>query len=277
MNTQVLTGDCRKILPTLPAGSAQMSVTSPPYWGLRDYGEGQIGLEERLEDFIGELVGVFREIRRVLSDDGTLWIKLGDTYLGGRIGGVGKSSILGSHRNHEAVRRAAEARPGKRHRSVEGLAPKNLLGIPWRVALALQADGWILRSEVIWHKPCPLPESAQDRPSRAHEQLFLFAKSARYFYNADAIREPLAAKTATTWGSGRRFDGDRDDRNAASNWARSSAAIRRPNLDAGGKLKGANKRTVWTIAPEPDKACPHTSRFPGGLVEPCILAGSAPG
>lgn len=271
----ILIGDCREQLRTLPDESVHCVVTSPPYWGLRDYGfHGQIGLEETPSAFVEALVEVMREVRRVLRRDGTLWLNLGDTYLGGRTGGVGRSSIT-SGRNHEATRKAHQAMVGKTHRRAPGLKPKDLVGMPWRVALALQDDGWWLRSDIIWHKPCPVPESVRDRPSRAHEYLFLLSKSRRYYYDADAIREPLAEKTATTWGGQRRSKGtDGLERVAAHNLSRDMPS-RKPRLAANGKPAGANKRTVWTIAQEPYPDA-HFATFPRGLVEPCVLAGCPP-
>ncbi len=202
-------GDCRTVLAALPDGMAQTCVTSPPYFGLRDYGNpAQIGLEKTPDAYVAEMVAVFREVRRVLSDDGTLWLNLGDSYAG--------AASPGSHRagSGGGDGRGIDER-GQRNRNglarVEGVASKNLLGIPWRVAFALQADGWILRSDVIWHKPNPMPESVTDRPTKAHEYVFLFARSPRYFYDAKAIEEPAT-------------DRERETR---------------------------NRRTVWTVASQP--------------------------
>jgi len=240
---RIITGDCAAVLPTLPAESVQVCVTSPPYFDLRDYGaEGQIGLEETPETFIEKLVAVFREVRRILRDDGTLWINMGDSYASG----------------------------------VPGMKPKDMIGIPWMLAFALRADGWFLRSEIIWHKPNPMPESVADRPTKAHEHLFLLSKSARYFYDADAIREPLAPKTLTTFGTEHRTKGGDDlGKVKADNWAR-SVPTRKPRLTEDGEHAGANKRTVWTVGTQPFKGA-HFATFPPRLVEPCILAGSRPG
>jgi DNA modification methylase len=169
------------VLPTLDAESVQCCVTSPPYYGLRDYGAaGQIGLEKTPDEYVAELVAVFREVRRALSYDGTCWINLGDSYAAGGNGvGPGKQlTNVGSHL--------------PRKKAPDGLKPKDLVGIPWMVAFALRADGWYLRSEIIWHKLNPMPESVSDRPTCAHEKVFLLSKRARYFYDADAIREPLS-------------------------------------------------------------------------------------
>lgn len=179
MTVTKLQGDCRLILPTLPEKSIHCCMTSPPYYGLRDYGvDGQIGLEETPEEFVAELVKVFREVRRVLRDDGTLWLNLGDSYVANGSGQVPQTKC------HTGSGYAGPNRNGK-----TGLLPKNMLGIPWRVAFALQADGWYLRQDIIWHKPNPMPESVTDRCTKAHEYIFLLSKSARYYYDHEAIKE----------------------------------------------------------------------------------------
>lgn len=171
----ILTGDCREALRGLPEGSARCCVTSPPYWGLRDYGcEEQIGLETSIDDYVGALVETFAQVRRVLTDDGTLWLNLGDSYCGPAGGGQGK--------NGQRASRTYTARIGLT-KIAEGMKPKDLVGVPWMVAFALRADGWFLRSEIIWHKPNAMPESIRDRPTRAHETIFLLSKSRRYFYD----------------------------------------------------------------------------------------------
>lgn len=246
-------------------------VTSPPYWGLRDYGvEGQLGLEASPHAFVEGLVEVFREVRRVLRSDGTCWVNLGDTYVGSRCGGVGATSIT-SGRNHRAVAAAATARASRSNRA-SGLKPKDLVGVPWRVALALQDDGWWLRSDIVWSKPNAMPESVTDRPARSHEYLFLLAKSERYHYDADAIRTPLAEKTLTAYGTTRKSKGtDALGRVAAHNIAR-DLPKRKPRLNANGEPAGANRRSVWTIATRPYHGA-HFATFPPDLVEPCVLAG----
>ncbi len=200
-NARVLWGDAATMAATLPAESIQCVVTSPPYWQLRDYGhEEQIGLEATPDEYIANLVEAFRSVRAALCPDGAVWLNLGDTYMGGRSGGVGASSIMGGRRNHDHARDASERmREQGRHRRAPGLKRKDLVGIPWRVALALQADGWWLRSEVIWHKPNPLPESVKDRPTRAHESLFLLTKSRHYYYDPDAIRTDTGANARSVW------------------------------------------------------------------------------
>lgn len=272
---RVLVGDVRERLADLEDESVHTVVTSPPYWNLRDYGvEGQLGLERTPAEFVAALVGVFRELRRVLRPDGTAWVNLGDTYLGGRSGRSGTSAIVSS-RNHDAARAAWLAAGGGTHRSAPGLKPKDLVGIPWRTALALQDDGWWLRSEVIWHKPNPQPENVRDRPSRNHEHVFLLSKSRRYYYDADAIRTPLAEKTYTAYGTRRRSKGtDGLGRVAAHNLSR-DIPERKPRVDEDGQPVGANRRTVWTVAQEPYPNA-HFATFPRGLAEPCILAGAPP-
>lgn len=279
---QILVGDALERLREMPDESVHCVVTSPPYWSLRDYGvEGQLGLEATPDEYVARLVEVFAEVRRVLRSDGTCWVNLGDTYIGGRTGGVGASSIT-SQRNHKAAQAACGV--GKRHRDAPGLRPKDLVGIPWRVAFALQADGWRLRSDVIWHKPNPMPESVRDRPSRSHEYMFLLTKSGHYFYDADAIRTPLAEKTYTAHGtSTKRSKGtDALGRVAAHNFAR-DVPDRRPRVNEDGDPVGANRRSVWRLDEVeasdvwtiPQEPYPHShfATFPKGLVTPCVLAG----
>lgn len=234
----IIVGDCRDALRSLDAESIQTCVTSPPYFGLRDYGHGsQIGLEPTPAEFVDALVQVFREVRRVLRDDGTLWLNLGDSYAADRggthqpaetlAGGTGGVAQDGARVN----RGRADGYNPTRNAPAIGLKHKDLIGIPWRVAFALQADGWYLRQDLIWHKPNPMPESVQDRCTKAHEYLFLLSKSERY-----------------------RFDG---------------AAIAEPSV--GGATR--NRRSVWTVPTAPFKGA-HFATFPTALVEPCILAGS---
>ena len=228
---RVLVGDVRTRLADLPDGSVQMCVTSPPYWGLRDYGQGdQIGLEQTPEEYVTQLVDVFREVRRVLADSGTLWLNLGDSY------GAGKQ----------------------------------LMGIPWRVAFALQADGWLLRQDIIWHKPNPMPESVRDRCTKAHEYLFLLSKSPQYHYAADPIREPLAPATI------QRDKSPRGRSQAGGGSAKSRAGYEyTPDLgNMTSNPLGKNKRSVWSIPTKPFRDA-HFAVMPEALVEPCVLAGSS--
>ena len=190
LTVNLVLGDCRNVLPTLPAGSVHCCVTSPPYFGLRDYGhENQIGLERTPEAFVQELVEVFREVRRVLRDDGTLWLNLGDSYNAYNANRGASTSISDgtAGRGHPTHRRGL---------TTPTLKNKDLIGIPWRVAFALQSDGWYLRQDIIWHKPNPMPESVTDRCTKAHEYLFLLSKGARYHFDSEAIKEP-ATKGAT--------------------------------------------------------------------------------
>ena len=285
MTYRLLTGDCRELLPTLDAGSVQCVVTSPPYWGLRDYGvEAQIGQERTVDAYVETLVEVFRAVRRVLRDDGTVWLNLGDSYAGSW-GAQSRSAPVEGISNVQI--QAHSRRTGTGSTTRTGLPAKNLVGIPWRVAFALQADGWILRSDIVWAKPNPMPESVTDRPTRAHEYVFLLTKSARYFYDADAIREPAVRpdwkhERVTTPGNPDRNDGGctqrlpkrRTDKPRGHGRRHAGFNDRWDSLTkAEQQATGANKRSVWTIA---TRAFPgaHFATFPPALVEPCILAGS---
>lgn len=257
-------GDCRELLEEMAADGVrvQTCVTSPPYFGLRDYGvEGQIGLEPTPAEYVERMVGVFRAVGDVLADDGTLWLNLGDSYAsGGR-----KTRDPGQSKLHPAF--TGEHNAVTRVRPDDGDAkPKDLLGIPWRGAFALQADGWYLRSDIIWHKPNPMPESVTDRPTKAHEYLFLLAKSERYYYDADSIKE-----AATDTGRLSGMDG-RDERAEARPPGSSARTLARIDYSS----RGRNKRTVWTIPTAPFPGA-HFATFPRALIEPCILAGSRPG
>src|SRR5690606_20470253 len=191
---EIYSGDVIETLRSLPGGFVHTCVTSPPYWGLRDYGvEGQIGLEPTPEEYIEKMVEVFREVRRVLRDDGTLWLNLGDSYATKPCGGIGSNAKV------TATKKAIQKSAG----IPQGLKPKDLVGIPWRVAFALQADGWYLRSDIIWHKPNAMPESVKDRPTKAHEYIFLLSKSPRYYYDADAIREPFSKNSHPNFKGGK--------------------------------------------------------------------------
>jgi len=179
---RILVGDNRKTLATLEAGSVQTCITSPPYWGLRDYGENdQIGLEQTPDEYVEQLCLVFDEVWRVLVDDGTLWLNLGDSYNAAAPNRTGSNGFNDGRTNRD--KRFSVG-------GVEGLKPKDLIGVPWRVAFALQSRGWYLRSEIIWHKPNPMPESVTDRPTKSHEHIFLLSKSQKYYYDHEAIKEP---------------------------------------------------------------------------------------
>lgn len=259
---KIIQGDVIETLRSLPDGIVHTCVTSPPYWGLRDYGvAGQIGLEPTPEEYIEKMVEVFREVRRVLRDDGTLWLNLGDSYAGSGKGPSGKSAKV--HATKDG-RQTMNNRRGVPY----GLKPKDLVGIPWRVAFALQADGWYLRSDIIWHKPNAMPESVKDRPTKAHEYIFLLSKSPKYYYDADAIREPLA-ETTVERSKYPRFQNPKNRKDVnCGNPKTEESAIKR--MLRRGKR---NKRTVWTVATRPFKGA-HFAVFPPDLIEPCILAGS---
>jgi DNA modification methylase len=275
-NWKLLVGECRERLADLPEGSVQTCITSPPYWGLRDYGvDGQIGLEETPDAFLAELVDVFRSVWRVLRDDGTLWLNLGDSYAAARggthqpaetlAGGKGGKTKSGDRVNRGRI----DGKNPTRNARLIGLKHKDLIGIPWRVAFALQADGWYLRSDIIWSKPNPMPESVTDRPTKAHEYVFLMTKRPRYFYDADAVRE-------------RHIDPKREV--VGSKDERPEPGVRTGtlnNIDRGGNQRsynpaGRNKRSVWEIPTQPYSEA-HFATFPEALVVPCVLAGSREG
>lgn len=255
-HTDALTG-----LRDLPDRAIQCCVTSPPYYGLRDYGHhNQIGLEPTPEAYIASLVAVFRQVRRTLRDDGTLWLNIGDSYNSGASGSLEGSTITGGKRNQ-----ANSNRNGRRPSPT--LKHKDLIGIPWMLAFALRADGWYLRQDIIWHKPNPMPESVTDRCTKAHEYIFLLSKSEKYYYNADAIAEPKAP--ATTSDRRTNQNGHRRDRTYPG-----SASNGGTNL--GGSDGNRNRRSVWTIATRPYPEA-HFATYPPELITPCILAGSRPG
>lgn len=254
-------GDCLEVMRALGGGSVQTCVTSPPYFGLRDYGvDGQIGLESTPVEFVEKMVEVFREVRRLLRDDGTLWLNLGDSYAGSGGQSVQAGPLFkGRHRQRENVCVSARIRGA-------GLKPKDLVGIPWMVAFALRADGWHLRQDIIWAKPNPMPESVRDRCTKAHEYLFLLAKSERYYFNADAIAELAEHPRGPNNKRGYQVAGERRGEN--SNLGGSVHKI--------GPRETRNKRSVWSVATQPFKEA-HFATFPPALIEPCILAGSRAG
>ena len=351
MINQILIGDVLEKLKEIPDQYVNTVVTSPPYWGLRDYGtaqwnggnpecdhkktedmqtstlegaidtqmsakfyknkcakcgairiDDQIGLEKTPEEYVEKMVSVFREVRRVLRDDGTLWINLGDSYAqkGGRqmsdeeyekmkerakltgcdVGGWGASEKRGQGASGRAANTA-----------VSGLKPKDLVGIPWMIAFALRADGWYLRQDIIWHKPNPMPESVKDRCTKAHEYIFLLSKSRQYYYDADAIRIPLADSTINDMRFIKeQFTQNRPDRDFPGHSSRGSGMLKscgtgkawnnhEDELQVGNKINekinhpaGANKRSVWTVSTRPFPGA-HFATFPPDLIEPCILAG----
>jgi DNA modification methylase len=268
MNWTIHQGDALETLRGLPSESVHCVVTSPPYWGLRDYGhDGQMGLEETPEAYVTGMVEVFREVRRVLRADGTLWLNIGDSYASSTkgSGGTGKST-LGAASGGNGISEAGILRSQKRQameaRKVAcGLPERNLVGIPWRLAFALQADGWYLRQDIIWHKPNPMPESVTDRCTKAHEYLFLLTKGERYYFDHEAIKEDAVRGAA-----GSSFN---TGKTAEHQLGRASTAERMED----GKR---NRRDVWTIPTKPFKGA-HFAVMPEALVEPCILAGCPSG
>jgi DNA modification methylase len=244
-----------RLLP-LRDGCVQTVVTSPPYWGIRDYGAaGQIGLEPDLDSYVASVVTVFREVRRVLRDDGTAWVNLGDGYDAGTRATRRPSRKAGKH--------GYWTNPLINMRTSTDMGPKQMLAIPWRVALALQADGWILRCDIVWHKPNPMPESVTDRPTKAHEYVFLFSKRERYHYDADAIKEPV------TGTSHPRGNGINPKARVRAPGAKQNASF---SAAVSGLVEDRNCRSVWTIQTQAYDGA-HFATFPEALVEPCILAG----
>lgn len=276
---RIVEGDALERVAELEPASIQTCVTSPPYWGLRDYGsDGQLGLEATPEAYVANMVEVFREVRRVLRDDGTLWLNLGDSYAGywgdktAKREGRRSSADTNGWTNDFNM----NAKPDFHSAfDASGIKPKDLVGIPWMVAFALRADGWYLRSDIIWAKPNPMPESVTDRPTKAHEYLFLLSKSPRYYYDADAIREEL---------------GEWSKKALASDWSRKEKQTPGGQVPQGFVPErglgngygdsinpaGRNRRSVWTVTTQPFPGA-HFATFPPKLIEPCILAGSATG
>ena len=264
-------GDCREVMRSLIAAGTrvQMCVTSPPYYALRDYGvEGQLGLEPTLAEYIENMVEVFALVWELLEDDGTLWLNLGDSYASSGGGGRQGKSGERANRRFTASRDTAAMHEATR-RPPAGLRNKDLMGVPWRVAFALQEWGWRLRQDIIWHKPNPMPESVTDRCTRGHEYLFLLSKSERYHFDHEAIAEPANfPEGPRNKGAGKYagIPGSRGGENA--NITDSLASI--------GANQMRRKRSVWTVPSEP-YAGAHFATFPSALIEPCILAGSRPG
>lgn len=283
MSLTLHVGDCREILKTIPDESVQCCVTSPPYFGLRDYGMSQqIGLEADPGEFISSIVKVFREVRRCLSPDGTCWMNMGDSYTGAAGGFQGVTGQRSS-RTHTA-RQPTKLPPG--------MAAKQLMGMPWRVALALQADGWWLRQDIVWHKPNPMPESVTDRCTKAHEYIFLLTKSAQYHFDQSSIAEPCSPNTHSRisqnleaqLGSDRANGGRKTNGRMKAVFkkgktgAESFGTKNNPSFAAGTclRVESRNKRSVWTVPSAPYKEA-HFATYPPDLIKPCILAGSRPG
>ena len=256
MKDLVLFGDCRETLPAF-IDEARMCVTSPPYYGLRDYGgeASQIGMEQTPEEYIQQLVEVFRLVRDNLTDDGTLWVNIGDSYYNYRSDGNYPKQTVSK------TRQDLPTKTPVRGNKLEGLKSKDLIVIPWMLAFALRADGWYLRQDIIWHKPNPMPESVKDRCTKAHEYIFLLSKNKNYYYNNEAIKEP-----AKDWGTRDRSNGKYHNPG--------SGLVPHSGLTKSYERK--NKRSVWSVTKKPYKGA-HFATFPPDLIEPCILAGSEPG
>jgi len=280
VKNRIIQGDALEVLRTMPDESVHCSVTSPPYWGLRDYGvPGQLGLERTPEEYTAKMVEIFREVRRVLKKDGTLWLNLGDCYATGA-GKVGDCPGGGEQGERWKGYRGTRAESGKHvphsmsmgpmiqpnRMPLPGLKPKDLVGIPWRIAFALQADGWWLRSDIIWAKPNPMPESVTDRPTKAHEYLFLMSKAERYYYDATEMREESITDDARKPYAPGQVD------NRGNGHSRGGGKERNATVVPIGRR---NKRTVWTVTTEPFPEA-HFATFPKALIEPCIKAGCPP-
>jgi DNA modification methylase len=259
-------GDCRETMRRWKEQGvkAQTCVTSPPYYGLRDYGhEGQIGLEETPEEYIKAMVEVFRCVWDVLEDDGTLWLNIGDSYAGS-----GKGQWKDGEHDPKKAKTDGMKMAIQKPSNI-GCKPKDLIGIPWMMAFALRADGWYLRQDIIWHKPNPMPESVQDRCTKSHEYIFLMSKSQKYFYDADAIKEK-----STNAGEQRSFNSPKKaERNVEG---KISTGNESPDAMPIEVAEYKNKRSVWSVSPKP-YAGAHFAVFPQELIEPCILAGAPVG
>lgn len=264
-NVQILIGDVRSRLSEMSDKSVQCVITSPPYWGLRDYGHhGQIGLEQTPNEYVEQMVNVFREVWRVLADDGVLWLNLGDSYASFRDGKAIPDTTRGESRGTLVPKGSASNRMASAFRDT-GIKHKDLVGIPWRVAFALQDDGWYLRQDIVWAKPNPMPESVRDRCTKSHEYIFMLTKSPNYYFDNEAIKEPSANLGKTKI----RFGGNKYGSNDDPKYATKSG---NEYVDNGKR----NKRDVWTIPTKPFKGA-HFAVMPEAIVEPCILAASKPG
>jgi DNA modification methylase len=265
--------NCLSLASRMPDNFIDCVITSPPYYGLRDYGtDGQFGLEETPEMFVENLVNLFREVRRAMKDTGTLWLNLGDSYAGSQTNNGGcseKSTLSGGGGKYRTGSKNEKAYNNNNTKKIKhGIKPKDLIGIPWMVAFALRADGWYLRQDIIWHKPNPMPESVTDRCTKAHEYIFLLSKSQKYFYDADAIKED-----SIHYGTDNRsdkgniiYEGKRTENTDGSNGQDSFVTINEKR----------NKRSVWSVTTKPFKEA-HFATFPEDLIEPCVLAGCPKG
>ena len=266
---RLMCGNCVTLMQSLHENTVNCCITSPPYFGLRDYGhDAQIGLEATPEAYVAKLVEVFRAVRRVMRADGTLWLNLGDSYAAQRggtpmpaetlAGGISGQGDIDAKRGRES------AYLPHRNAASLGLKHKDLIGIPWRVAFALQADGWYLRQDIIWHKPNPMPESVRDRCTKAHEYLFLFSKSANYFFDHNAIKEPAKSQSAGIRFGGKKYGDSLDPKHATKSG------------NVSGEYTVANKRSVWSVPTRGFRGA-HFAVYPEALITPCVLAGSPHG
>lgn len=277
---RVYFGDCRDTIRDLKTQGVrvQCCVTSPPYYGLRDYGHpGQIGLEKTPAEYVAALVEVFDGVRELLANDGVLWLNLGDSYNAAGRDGHGTRTGCKQGTNRASATKADNCRP-----SVDWLKPKDLIGIPWRVAFALQEAGWYLRQDIIWHKPNPMPESVTDRCTKSHEYLFLLTKSERYFFDADAIKEDAVGQNLhDLTGPGYAAPGQAPNTGNRKALRTDIESRHRSQIKGGQSLQAEpdgrrNRRSVWTVPTQP-YAGAHFAVFPAALIEPCVLAGSRPG
>ena len=276
----IINGNSLEVLKSLPDNSIDCCVTSPPYYALRDYGcDGQIGLEETPEKYIERLCEVFSEVRRVLTPEGTLWLNIGDSYNGNKVGNI------------EVVKNKKVSESNDFHKKLCGGAkPKDLIGIPWMLAFALRSQGWYLRQDIIWHKPNPMPESVTDRCTKSHEYIFLMSKSQKYYFDYEAIQEPCADQSRTNYACGNRTNGINKDRNdndfgeRSKNWKPrtkncqydgqkpNSFHLSRENGEPDKEYYVRNKRDVWSVNVKPCSEA-HFATYPFELIKPCILAG----
>jgi DNA modification methylase len=266
MTTKIIHGDCRAILPTLPADAFDCVVTSPPYWGLRDYGvEGQIGLEPTLQGYLKEMVGVCRELRRVLKPEGTFWLNIGDSYNANYRGGGTDNASSKQLSNRGTPAFMAKKSPNRQ----EGIKPKDLCMIPNRLAIALQEDGWFVRSEIIWHKLNPMPESVRDRPTNSHEKVWLLTKASKYFFDADSIAEEATSPSGISTPQKTTISGTMLPGSSRIRHGLGKSTIRQND-------GSRNARNVWSIASTPFKGS-HFATMPPDLAERCIKAGCPKG
>ena len=263
-------GDCRAIMRQWAASGikAQTCVTSPPYFGLRDYGhEGQIGLEKTPDEYIAAMVEVFRCVRDVLADDGTVWLNIGDSYASYRDGKATPDTTRGDSTGTLVPKGSARNRMASTFQG-SGVKHKDLIGIPWMLAFALRADGWYLRQDIIWHKPNPMPESVRDRCTKAHEYIFLLSKSEKYFFDSNAMKEPAT-------NAGKRVLLGKKSFSKGQAAGAGIAPSGNGNAEFYDVPETRNRRSVWTVTTKPYKGA-HFATFPPDLIEPCILAGSRP-